>query len=468
MAHIKDPAIGAEPQRRRRLGTLAGVLLMMGASLAAAGCDLPDDAVADPSFTPGAQAAADFLPNSTIILDRDDLLAVAAPGVAVTPSVIRDIESQFHPDAQRAIHGRIEVAYLGPIEFDSSRPAGAYDQGARSGTVDLSALDQDTNAVRALPGHRVMWANFETGNFYLIRYPHPDWVDKDIPVLDEYDPAPTPDQSNPAGPDVDIDWLRSRRYRLDAQGVLMGQETRQRVFDPNDPSYDKLYKRTLSMGGATGALIGQRHFLTAAHVLVEHDDQTGRLRLFDVSVHAGRNGNSQIGDNARVTQLWWMADWTRSSWGTRRRANDLAWGVLNRPMGDEVGYFGLMSTSTRNLRAQGLTLRNAGFPSCSPTSAPVPPGCLRRHIFVDTQDCAILREDEPDFFGWGQAVAHGCDANRGYGGSPLIVDKDGSLYLWAVHSGATNRLNYASRLTRSHHQNLIEGMFARYPRHEET
>lgn len=433
----------------------------MGASLALGGCELPKDGVADPGFTPDAQQAAQFLPNATIILDREDLLAVAAAGVQVTPQVIADIQDQFRPDPSRALLGKIQIAYLGPIDFNFSRS-----EGARTGSVDASSLSAYGDVQRALPGHRVMWANLETGNLFVINYPQTDWTDKEIPALEDEDPAPTPDQGNPAGADVDIDWLRSRRYRFDAQGVLTGQESRFRVFEENEVVNDSFFKRLLSLGGATGAMIGRRHFMTAAHVLVEHDERTGRIKIFDVTIRPGQNGNTQLGDSARATQIWWMADWAPRSWGTARRANDMAWGVLDRPVGDETGYFGLMSTSAQNLRAQGLTLRNAGYSSCTPSNAPVPPDCLRRHIFLDAQECNILREEIPDYFGWGQAVAHGCDANRGHGGSPLVINNNGSLYIWAIHSGATNRYNYASRFTRSRHRNLLRGMFSRFPRND--
>lgn len=447
---------------RRRFGTIAG-LLLMGASLAASGCDLPEDGsvqagVADPGFSPGADSGVLMLPNATVLLDRPDLVAVAPAGVDASQQAIQDIQDQFPGNTQRALQGKIQVVYLGPINFDLSR-----DDGARSGTVNLQRISGYATA-QALPGHRVMWANFETGNLFLINYPLLSGVNPSLPALEDYDPVPIPDMSNPVDSDSDIDWLRSRRYRHDAQGVLSGYETRERVYEPNAPVEGSYFKRHLSLGGATGAMIGSRHFMTAAQVLVQHDEHSGRIKLFDVAVHPARNGNSQIGESARVTQLWWMADWNPTSAGTKRRSYDMAWGVLDRAVGEETGYFGLMSSSAQQLRALGLPLNNAGYSDCASTSAPVPPGCLRRHIYGDSQDCNILGETERDLFGWGQAVAHGCDANRGQGGSPLVATRDGRHYIWAVHSGSTHRVNYASRLTPARQRYLMSGMFARFPR----
>lgn len=455
----------ALPKRKQcRLHSIAG-LLLMGASFAVSGCELPEDGavadgVTDPGFNPDAGSSPTVIPNATVLLERDDLLAIAPAGVHVPPQVLRDIEEQLQHDPKRTLHGKIQVVYRGPIDFNFSG-----DQGFRSGNVDIANLRAYTQLQRGVPGERVMWANMESERLYLVQYAQPAWDDlKQVAPLEEFTPAPAPPVDDPEGADFDFDWMRGKRYRRDTRGVLVGKDTRHRVFGENEPVQGKLFTRLLSMGGGTGAMVGRRHFMTAAHVLVEYEELKDSIKVLDPSIRAGRNGNTQVGETARATHVWWMADWTPETSGTELRGFDMAWGVMDEPLGDDTGYFGLLSASTAHIRENSMTIRNAGYASCTPGNDPIPPDCLRRHVVLDSNNCDILGEDEPDTLGWGRAVAHGCDANRGHSGSPLVVTNNGSLYVWAIHSGHANRTNYAARLTRNRHRNLMSEMFDRFPR----
>lgn len=217
---------------------------------------------------------------------------------------------------------------------------------------------------------------------------------------------------------------------------------------------------------AARALIGARHFLTAAHVTLEYNEEDQVLELDDIPIRAGRNGRSHIGEVARIDHLYWMEDWTGTTSGTLRRAFDMAWGVMDEPLGKRAGFFGYYALSSAKLLNRGLKLRNAGYASCAQDEPPVPPQCLDNHIFMDSDHCAVLGEQQPDTLGWGRAVAHGCDVNPGHSGSPLIVTEDGSLYVWGVHSGGVRGVNYASRLTYNRAARLLPKMFAKYPRFE--
>lgn len=466
MAQMNQSAFELSTSKKhRRVRTFAGVLLM-GVSITLGGCELPErgdvtDNIADPGFNPGAQQGVTVIPNATIIMDREDLVAVAPAGVTVTPEVIRDIETQFKADPERYSNEKVQVVYLGPIDFNFSR-----NEGYRAGSVKVEGLATYAKLQRSLPGHRVMWANMESENLYMINYPTPTWADEEVPELEGFDPVTTADMRLPSTQDANFDWLRTEQFRKDARGDLVGEDTRHRVFEENEPVKGKFFKRLLSLGGGTGAMIGKRHFLTAAHVVAEHDPQSQEVFVLDVTIKAGRNGNTQIGKSAKTRHLWWMADWTAEVEGTERRGYDMAWGVMDRPLGELTGYFGLMSAPADYIRDNELNIRNAAYSSCTPKNKPVPPNCLYRHIFMDSNNCTIRHEAEPDSIGWGRAVAHGCDTNRGHSGSPLVVTEDGSLYVWAVHSGAVDGVNYATRLTRNRHRNLMTEMFDRFPRNE--
>lgn len=88
---------------------------------------------------------------------------------------------------------------------------------------------------RSLPAHRVMWANMRSENLYLVNYPQAGWVDNEVPVQPDFDPAPTPTIPQAVGADFDLDWMRSKQYREDARGDLVGKDTRHRVFEENEP-----------------------------------------------------------------------------------------------------------------------------------------------------------------------------------------------------------------------------------------
>lgn len=459
MAH-DPPSVVDKKANKRFIRALTG-LVLMSASLLGSGCEPPENSVADPGFNPSAIIDPAVLPNATVILDRADVLAVAPAGVNVSSQVLRDIEAQFQPTPERSLDGRIQIVYLGPINFNISR-----NEGVRAGTVQVEDLDAYAQVHRARPGERVMWANLETGNLFIVNYPQPLWPGEDILTLEGFSPPPTPDGAVPVTQDFDFDWLRPSQYRKDSKGVLFGEETRQRVFQKDEPVEGKFFKRLLSLGGATGAMIGTRHFLTSAHVVAQYDPVTRVVKVMDLPIRAGRNGRLQAADTAKQKHVWWMADWTPGLSGIKRRSFDMAWGVMNRSLGSEVGYFGVMSAPATKLRNEGMTLRNAGYASCQAGHAPVPPDCLRRHIFMDSSPCEILGVNEPDAMGWGQVVAHSCDTNRGHNGSPLVVTEFGESYIWAVHSGAERGQNYGSRLTRNRHRTLVSSMFNRFPREE--
>lgn len=159
-----------------------------------------------------------------------------------------------------------------------------------------------------------------------------------------------------------------------------------------------------------------------------------------------------------------MEDWTPAVDGTERVGYDMAWGVMDRALGELTGYFGMMARSVRSIQEKGYTIRNAAYSSCTKGNDPIPPNCLYRHVFLDSEQCHILSEAELDTEGWGRAVAHGCDTNPGHSGSPLVVTKNGSLYVWAVHSSAIGGVNYAARVTYNRLDRLIPKMYKRFPR----
>lgn len=443
------------------------------------GCDQAEDLSKDLTLSPAKGGQVQAGPSSiadlgTILVDREDLVAVAAPGVEIRPEVMDDLQAHFPPKPMsgkrdRGEQGRDQVMYVGPIEtatMEGERaPYGFVRHHQEWALAKVDRFFEDKEVV--------MWANLESRNLYAVIYAEElsnaelaakgsiskqDWGD-DAPVKQVEFPEGQPDHNLHAR-------ARHNDPRFDrfGPGIVVDEDTRRRTHSENEPVEGRRYKRMLSIGEGSGALIGRRHFLTSAHLIMEQDQLGQEIRIFDLPIRAGRNGKAYIGFTSSPIQLYWMADWSRREASEKRMGYDMAWGVLDNPLGSDAGYFGYWATSSDTIVTDGLGINSVSYPSCE-GEAP-PPECLVGHQFEDARECFLGSEKVPDALGWGRAVEHTCDASDGAGGSPLIVTDEGKQYVWAVHSGNLADKNYAARLTLNRAANLLPKMFERYPRDE--
>lgn len=397
-----------------------------------------------------------------VFLDRDDIFAFSPPDVIPNKSVYYEIWNLFSEVNPKYVGNKMTVVYLGSIEPELKTDGSIF--GYRFPMLDnFQYFDKQSEYT----GTGVMWASMETQSLYYIDYPKVaadgalvlrkgsqredsgSAVDS-ASVVQEFD-------ARDEGPSF-LEVYGGAQVR----GVVRLPDNRHRIFSENSPVSGKMFQRMLSIGRASGSLIGPRHGLTAAHVMIGLDGPNKTLLIDNETVRAGRNGNTQIGSATHFRHLYWHATWTPSLASRPYVGQDFAWGVLDAPLGDDAGYFGYSWRTLDELQAQGHTLRNVGYPSCD--DDPVPEGCIDHHLYMDSNACETGLVEAPDLQGAEQSVQHACDTSPGHSGSPLILTKEGSLYVWAVHGNAGGSWNYAARITPHRSLDLIEEMYRNFPR----
>jgi len=160
--------------------------------------------------------------------------------------------------------------------------------------------------------------------------------------------------------------------------------------------------------GCTGAMIGNRVLVTAAHCVWDRD--TNSWASFPIYFAAGQDGSTYkpYGD-ARVWKMTIPRGYQTCSSNNECRAHDWAvlvlydWAALN------VGYFGF-STHIGSSR-----LNLAGYPASK-----------SRQLWYD--HCPLY-SDEGDW------IKHRCDTEKGNSGSGIYKIVSGSRYVVAIHGG---------------------------------
>lgn len=160
--------------------------------------------------------------------------------------------------------------------------------------------------------------------------------------------------------------------------------------------------------GCTGAMIGNRVLVTAAHCVWDRD--TNSWASFPIYFAAGQDGSTYkpYGD-ARVWKMTIPRGYQTCSSNNECRAHDWAVLVLYDWAALSVGYFGF-STHIGSSR-----LNLAGYPASK-----------SRQLWYD--HCPLY-SDEGDW------IKHRCDTERGNSGSGIYKIVSGSRYIVAIHGG---------------------------------
>lgn len=404
-----------------------------------------------------------------LVIDRADLVAYAPAGELAVLPIGADLLENFPDIDPKYLKERKTVVYVGPIT-PSARPGETE--------FDIGNLAQDYPDLDDVQGTRILWANLETMRAYMIIYPNlpgmsqgPDAGQDDLRYASGSFDVPGAEGKEDASAFVqEVDEsndpadINSARKERQMRGDLVGKDTRYRVFSDDEDVSGDLYRRVLSMSGGTGSMVGRQHYLTAAHVILdEHPTQASVVVIEDVRMRAGRNGPTQLGATARPLHMYFPLSYADGT-STLTDGFDIAWGVMDQPLGDLVGYFGYNASDRATPDRVAPPLTNVAYPSCRASSAPVPPDCVGSHIFRDSKNCVIFDDESPDEDGQTQAVHHGCDTNRGHSGSPLVMTAGAGLSVWAVHDGHSGGDNYAARITRRRAFDIFPDMYRRFPR----
>lgn len=105
--------------------------------------------------------------------------------------------------------------------------------------------------------------------------------------------------------------------------------------------------------GGSGVLVGPHHFLTAGHCVFDREERSWAA---SIRVHLGLNGAAAPFNEVLATRVYTCDEWLRGG----NTEHDIALVVLNRSIGYETGWAGLLSLADAELL--GKSVHVTGYP----------------------------------------------------------------------------------------------------------
>lgn len=170
----------------------------------------------------------------------------------------------------------------------------------------------------------------------------------------------------------------------------------------------------------TGWLVGPRTVLTAGHCV--WDKQRGNDFSRSIIVYPARDGDYKP-LSSRESNLHTVTEWARRA--RPGAAFDYGAITLEKPLGVEVGHFGIANFPDTDLR--GFKLNVAGYPGDKPGS----------HMWAHAQ---LPRTVDA------QTVQYVIDTYSGQSGSPVFIREGDDYTAVGIHNSGTSRLNFATRI----------------------
>lgn len=115
------------------------------------------------------------------------------------------------------------------------------------------------------------------------------------------------------------------------------------------PKNDNLY-------GGSGTLVGPCHILTAGHNVYDHKENLKWVHK--ITAYPGLNGGKSPFGNVNVHRVYVREEWVEA----KNKEFDLALLILDKCIGNDLGWCGLISYGSTNVRLKDMEIRITGYP----------------------------------------------------------------------------------------------------------